>query len=178
MHSMTLNNSYELFGKKEKNGKPSVAGPVIVADRIQSPMNVGAILRLAANINAAKVWFVYETDPGFRSYKIKSTSSGASEKIAWEYIRPEILPEVLPAGYEVVAIETTEDAQNIFQVSLPGKAVFMVGNERYGISSDVLKLAKRKVFIPIPGIISSLNVSHALAIGLFEWQRQRMNDER
>ena len=173
---MALNNSYELFGKKKaKNGQPAFARPLIVADRIQSPMNVGSILRLAANIHALKVWFVYDSNPGFRPYKIKSTSSGASEKVDWERITPAGLPGVLPADYETVAIETTEDAQNIFEVSLPEKAVFIVGNERYGISSDVLRLAHRKVFVPIPGIISSLNVSHALAIGLFEWLRQREN---
>jgi tRNA G18 (ribose-2'-O)-methylase SpoU len=146
--------------------------PVIVADHIQSPMNVGAILRLAANIHATKVWLVYQEDPGFRLYKIKSTSSGASEKIDWEIISPKKLPEVLPTDYEIVAIETTEDAQNIYQTRLPEKIAFVVGNERYGISDKLLRLCSQKVFIPIPGPISSLNVSHALSIGLFEWLRQ------
>ncbi len=171
---MALNNSYELFDKKKnRNAGPGFSQPVIVADHILSPMNVGAILRLAANIHAAKVWFVYEKDPHFRSYKIKSTSSGASEKTAWEIVKPEILPGLLPADYETVAIETTPDAKNIFETLLPEKVVFFVGNERYGLSDSLLKQTTRKVFIPIPGIISSLNVSHALSIALFEWLRQR-----
>ena len=171
---MTINNSYKLFGKKGgHDNKPSFAQPVIVADRILSPMNVGAILRLAANINAAKVWFVYDEDPGFRSYKIKRTSSGASEKVDWELITPDRLPEVLPAGYEIIALETTEDATNLFDERLPEKVVFMVGNERFGLQKKLIKLCSRKIFIPIPGPISSLNVSHALSIGLFEWLRQQ-----
>ncbi len=171
---MALNNSYKLFRKKGHNGdKPPFAQPVIVADRILSPMNVGAILRLAGNIHAAKVWFVYDEDPGFRSYKIKRTSSGASEKVDWELITPERLPEVLPAGYEIIALETTEDAVSLFSEKLPEKVVFMVGNERFGLQSELIKLCHRKMFIPIPGPISSLNVSHALSIGLFEWLRQQ-----
>jgi len=170
---MTVNNSYKRFEKTRQAGNPDpLKQPVIVADHILSPMNVGAILRLAANINAAKVWLVYDEDPGFRNYKIKSTSSGASEKIDWEIISPEKLPEVLHPGNEIIAIETTEDAQNIYHAVLPAGVVFMVGNERYGLSDPLLKLAKRRVFIPVPGPISSLNVSHALAIGLFEWLRQ------
>ncbi len=173
---MAFNNSYKLFGKKEKQGnKPSFAQPVIVADRILSPMNVGAILRLAGNIHAAKVWLVYDEDPGFRPYKIKRTSSGASEKVDWKMITPDRLPEVLPAGYEVIALETTEDATSIFSGKLPEKVVFMVGNERFGLQEELIKLCHRKVFIPIPGPISSLNVSHALGIGLFEWLRQRQD---
>ncbi len=171
---MALNNSYKLFGKKgHHNDKPPFTQPVIVADRILSPMNMGAILRLAANINAAKVWFVYDEDPGFRSYKIKRTSSGASEKVDWELITPDRLPKVLPAGYEIIALETTEDAISLFSKELPEKVVFMVGNERFGLQQKLIKLCHRKVFIPIPGTVSSLNVSHALGIGLFEWLRQR-----
>ena len=171
---MAFNNSYKLFGEKGyHSNKPPFAQPVIVADHILSPMNMGAVLRLAANIHAAKVWFVYDKDPGFRSYKIKNTSSGASEKTDWEMIEPGKLRDALPPDYDIVAIETTEDAQNIYDTPLPEKVVFIVGNERYGISENILKLAGRKVFIPIPGIISSLNVSHALGISLFEWLRQR-----
>ena len=176
---MAINNSYKLFTEKRKNGgEPHLARPVIVADRILSPMNVGAILRLAANINAAKVWFVYDEDPGFRSYKIKRTSSGASEKVDWEMISTEKLPKILPTDYEVIAIETTEDAQDIFTAAFPNKVVFIVGNERFGISEAVLKLAKHKFFLPVPGPISSLNVSHALAIGLYEWYRQQTHSKQ
>jgi len=170
---MTLNNSYKLFGKKgHHEDKPPFTQPIIVADRILSPMNVGAILRLAGNIHAAKVWFVYDEDPGFRSYKIKRTSSGASEKVDWEMISTDKLQDVLPPDYEIVAIETTEDAQNIYTALFPEKVVFMVGNERFGLQDKLVELCKRKLFIPIPGPISSLNVSHALGIGLFEWYRQ------
>ncbi len=172
---MAVNNSYTLFRKDKNSDVPDFAQPVIVADHLLSPMNVGAILRLAANIHAAKVWLVYDEDPGFRSYKIKSTSSGASEKVDWEIISPEKLPDALPPDYDRVAIETTEDAQNIYETRLPEKTVFFVGNERYGLSEKVLRLANHKVFIPIPGPISSLNVSHALAIGLFEWWRQKQH---
>lgn len=170
---MAINNSYELFKSKGFSNKNTDLAPlIIVADNIQSPMNVGAILRLAANLNALKTWFVYEEDPGFRQYKIKSTSSGASEKTIWEIITPEKIEDVLPSDYEVIAIETTEQAQNIFETKFPEKVVLMVGNERYGISEPVLKLAKRHVFIPVPGNLSSLNVTHALAVGLYEWYRQ------
>jgi len=168
-----INNSYEFFKSKGfANKNTNLAPLIIVADNIQSPMNAGAILRLASNLNAEKTWLVYEKDPGFRSYKIKSTSSGASEKTDWEIIAPEKLNDVLPPDYEIIAIETTEAAQNIFEAKFPEKIVMMVGNERLGISEPVLKLAKQHLFIPVPGTISSLNVTHALAVGLYEWYRQ------
>ena len=170
---MAVNNSFSLFKDKGISGDQPKAPLIIVADDLSSPMNVGAVLRLAANLNAEKTWLVYEQDPGFRSFKIKSTSSGASEKTDWEIIIPEKLAEVLPSDYEIIAIETTEKAQNIFTAKLPEKIVLIVGNERYGISEPVLNLAMKHLFIPVPGNISSLNVTHALAVGLYEWYRQQ-----
>lgn len=171
---MAWNNSFSLFKDKGISGENRENFPlIIVADNLSSPMNVGAVLRLAANLNAEKTWFVYDEVPGFRSYKIKSTSSGASEKTDWAYITPEKLPDVLPADYEVIAIETTDKAENIFTVQLPEKLVLIVGNERLGISEPVLKLAAKHVLIPVPGSISSLNVSHALGVSLYEWYRQQ-----
>ncbi|MBN2615647.1 MAG: TrmH family RNA methyltransferase [Bacteroidales bacterium] len=169
---MAWNNSYDLFKEQRSSGEQPKSSLIIVADNLSSPMNVGAVLRLAANLNAEKTWFVYEQDPGFRSYKIKSTSSGASEKTDWEYIKPEKLPLNLPNDYEVIAIETTDNAENIYSVQLPEKLVLIVGNERFGISDPVLKLATKHVFIPVPGPIASLNVSHALGVSLYEWYRQ------
>jgi len=171
---MAINNSYELFISKGISQKNTALAPlIIVADNIQSPMNMGAILRLASNLNALKTWFVYEEDPGFRHYKIKSSSSGASEKTDWGIVHPDDLAQILPIDYEIIAIETTEDAQNIFTAVFPEKVVLIVGNERLGISETVLKLANQKFFLPVPGSTSSLNVSHALAVGLFEWYRQK-----
>ena len=172
---MAVNNSFSLFKDKGISVENQSKAPlIVVADGLSSPMNVGAVLRLAANLNAEKTWLVYEQDPGFRSYKIKSTSSGASEKTDWEIVAPEKLKDALPPDYEIIAIETTETAQNIFEVKFPEKIVLIVGNERLGISGPVLKLAKQHLFIPVPGNISSLNVTHALAVGLYEWYRQKI----
>jgi tRNA G18 (ribose-2'-O)-methylase SpoU len=172
---MAWNNSYDLFKDQRISDRPK-APLIIVADHLSSPMNVGAVLRLAANLNAEKTWFVYEQEPGFRSYKIKRTSSGANEKTDWDYITLEKLPEVLPENYEVIAIETTDKSENIYTVSLPKKVVLIVGNERFGISDPVLQLATKHVCIPVPGPISSINVSHALAVSLYEWFRQQHSD--
>ncbi|MBN2637795.1 MAG: TrmH family RNA methyltransferase [Bacteroidales bacterium] len=171
---MAWNNSFSLFKDKGISDENREKFPlIIVADNLSSPMNVGAILRLAANLNVEKTWFVYDEEPGFRSYKIKSTSSGASEKTDWGYITHEKLPEALPADYKVIAIETTDNAENIYTVHLPEKLVLIVGNERLGISEPILKLATKHAFIPVPGPISSLNVSHALGVSLYEWFRQQ-----
>jgi tRNA G18 (ribose-2'-O)-methylase SpoU len=170
---MAVNNSYKLFSDSDfKNGIDKSAFPVIVAEALQSPDNMGAVLRLASNVGARKVWFVYDEKPNFRQYKIKRRSSGAVDKTDWEYAKYDDIFNVIPHDYEYVAVETTTDAKNIFLEKLPEKIVLFVGNERYGLSDKLLDKIKHRVYIPMAGRVSSMNVSHALSVALFEWLRQ------
>lgn len=168
--------SVELFRSLKTNQfYQSVARPIIVADNLRTPENMGAVLRLAGNIGASLTLFVNDTTPNFKTYKIKRTASGAFEKCQWKIIKPQELPQFLPSDYEVVALETSSTAKNIYTTPLPEKMVMVVGNELYGISPQLMNLAKFSVYIPLPGEIYSLNVTHALSIGLFEWHRQRIS---
>ncbi len=176
---MAKNSSYNLFTHthfKQLSGK--FYPPVIVAEKIISPENMGAILRLAGNIGALNVWFVYDDLPGFRQDKINRRSSGASKKVSWDYIHYEDLFSRLPSGYHFVAVETTLDAKNLYLETLPEKTVFFVGNERFGLSDQLLSKMNQKIYIPLTGPISSLNVSHALSVVLFEWFRQMVYEKR
>jgi 23S rRNA (guanosine2251-2'-O)-methyltransferase len=129
-------------------------------------------LKIAGNINALNTLFISEEGHKFKKHKIIKTSSGAVTKVNWKIIKPNELIDLIPDDYEIVAIETSQDANNIFSVKFPKKIAFIIGNEVHGISQEVLSLAKKKVYIPIPGPVSSLNVSHALSIALFEWLNQ------
>lgn len=170
---MSINNSYKLFSESRlKKDVDKSNFPVIVAEALQSPDNMGAVLRLASNIGARKVWFVYENKPNFRHYKIKRRSSGAIDKIGWDYAGYDEIFDFIPGGYHYVAVETTPDAKNIFLENLPEKIALFVGNERYGLSAKLLKNINKRVYIPMAGTVSSMNVSHALSVALFEWLRQ------
>ncbi len=168
-------NSYYLFQKLElKKLYQNRERPIIVADNLRTPENMGSVLRIAANVGAQKVLFL-RSDTGEvpRKWKIKKTASGADEKILWEIISPDRLRHHIPDDFVLVAVETSESASNIFQTALPGKVAFVVGHEVAGISKEVLSVADKIVYIPVPGVISSLNVTHALGIAAFEWLRQQ-----
>jgi len=174
---VAVNNSHSFFNKLKTNEiYNDFARPVIIADNLRTPENMGSVLRLAGNIGAEKVLFINDNkDNIVRNWKIKKTASGAEKKVNWKIISQNELLENIPKGYKIVAIETSENSQNIFETELPGKIAFIVGNEVFGINDDLLKLAEIPVFIPVPGQISSLNVTHALSIALFEWLRRLKN---
>lgn len=167
------NSSIDLFNKLDTTKiLNSVSRPIIIADRLRTPENMGLVLRLAGNVNALNTLFISDDGHKFKKYKIIKTASGAVAKVDWKIIKPNELLDFIPSDYKIIAMETCRDASNIFSFKFPKKIAFMVGNEVNGISEEMLSLAHRKVYIPVPGPISSLNVSHALSIAIFEWLKQ------
>jgi tRNA G18 (ribose-2'-O)-methylase SpoU len=147
--------------------------PIIIADGLKSPENMGSILRLAGNIGAQHTIFISEIAHEFRKYKIRRTACGALENSSWQIItNVGQVAELIPPDYDCVALETTDDAVDIFSFQFSEKTAFIVGSEGYGISDQLLAMVHHKLYIPLPGNISSLNVTHALSIALFEWLRQ------
>jgi len=152
-----------------------ISRPIIITDRLRTPENMGSVLRLAGNIGAEKTIFISDTAHEFRLRRIKKTASTANENTNWEIRNEDQLSTFIPPDYQIIAIETSEKAQSIFNFKFPEKTAFIVGNERYGIRPEILKQAAHIVYIPVPGPVSSLNVTHALSVALFEWLRQWYN---
>lgn len=173
MSSSAINSSFDKFNHlKLARVYQKISRPIIVSDRLRTPENMGSVLRLAGNIGAEKTVFISDTAQQFRLRRIKKTASTANENTKWEILDEDQLSTFIPLDYQIVAIETSEKAQSIFDFQFPEKTAFLVGNERYGIRPEILKQADHVVYIPVPGPVSSLNVTHALSIALFEWLRQ------
>ncbi|MBI9055594.1 MAG: TrmH family RNA methyltransferase [Bacteroidales bacterium] len=145
--------------------------PIIIAYDIRTPENIGSIIRLADNIACKKVLFITE-ERQLRESKIKKTAASSYNSVNWSFCSHKVLENEIPEDYQLVAIETASDSSNIYKTDLPQKIAFVVGNEINGIDSEFLTKCHKIVHIPVYGKNTSLNVSHALAISLFEWQKR------
>ncbi len=165
--------SVDLFNKLETSKiLKEVNPPIIIADNLRTPENMGLVLRLAGNIGSPLTIFLSDNEMEFRRSKIKRTSSGASEIVNWKLIKSSEIYNHLPSNYELVALETNSEATDIFSFKFPEKTAIIIGNEVFGITQNIIKNVVHCVYIPVPGKISSLNVSHALSIALFKWLHQ------
>ncbi len=76
------------------------------------------------------------------------------------------------SGIQVVA--ATEKTENvIYDVDLKMPTAIVMGAEDVGIATSILKAADHKAKLPLLGEISSLNVSVACGVFLYETLRQR-----
>ena len=152
--------------------------PMILADRLMTPDNIGAMIRLADNIGATEMCFL-GSEEEHRLGKVRRAAASSRDNIRWYFTEETDLRKIVPEGKTLVAIETADNTTCLYDTPLPEDVAFIVGSERHGIREELLRQCDLIVYIPVPGPTRSLNVSHAAAVALFEWQRQmRMKNEK
>ena len=145
--------------------------PMLIADHLMTPDNIGAMIRLADNIGATEVCFLGREEE-HRLGKVRRAAASSRDNIRWYFSEETDLRKIVPEGKTIVAVETSDDATCIYDTELPENVAFIVGSERNGVREELLSQCDMTVYIPVPGPTRSLNVSHAAAVALFEWQRQ------
>lgn len=145
----------------------------VVLENIHDPHNVSAIFRTCDAVGVPKVTLLYtvESFP-----KISKTSSASSRK--WvEHEKcdntEECFKKLKEQGFKIIATALNDKSKNLYDLDLTKKVAIVMGNEHRGVSDEVLKYADEILYIPMRGMIQSLNVSVATAVILYEAQRQR-----
>lgn len=172
---MTYLKSNDLFAETEPESLyKNLPRPIVIADHLMTPDNIGAMIRLADNIGASEMCFLGNEDE-HRLGKVRRAAASSRDNIRWYFTEETDLHKIVPEGKTLIAIETADNATCIYDTQLPENAAFVVGSERFGICEEVLAQCDMVVYIPVPGPTRSLNVSHAAAVALFEWQRQMLS---
>ena len=71
------------------------------------------------------------------------------------------------AGFRLIALEVTENAQPYHEYSYPQKVCLIAGHEDHGVTRDVLANCDDAIFIPMYGKGRSHNVATALTIATY-----------
>ncbi|MCR5013986.1 MAG: YjjG family noncanonical pyrimidine nucleotidase [Bacteroidales bacterium] len=145
--------------------------PIVIADHLMTPDNMGAMIRIADNIGASEMCFLGD-ESRHSLGKVRRAAASSRGNIRWYFTEETKLRNIVPEGKTIVAIETADNATCIYDTVLPDDVAFIVGSESHGLDEDLLQQCDMVVYIPVPGPTRSLNVSHAAAVALFEWQRQ------
>jgi len=146
---------------------------ILVLDRITDIRNFGAIARTAECLGVDTILIPEQNAAAINADAIK-TSAGALYKIivcrTWNL--KIALQFMKDSGIQLIAC-TEKTNNNIYQLDYTSPTAIIIGSEEDGISSEILKLSNAKVKIPMYGKISSLNVSVATGIVLYEAIKQR-----
>ena len=75
-------------------------------------------------------------------------------------------------GYRLVGLEQTTNSTNMHSYSFSRRTVLVIGNERTGLTDDILKLLDDVVEIPVYGLPHSFNAATAASMAMYEYCRQ------
>ncbi len=149
---------------------------IVVFDGVTDVRNFGAIARSAECSGAHGIITPLKNSAPVNAEAMKS-SAGALSTIPVSRVGSirTTLMALKNDGFSIVAA-TEKSRQLIYDADFKQPLAIVMGSEDTGISREVLKLCDQELAIPLIGHISSLNVSAAAAVILFEVVRQRIND--
>jgi len=153
---------------------------VVVLDNIRSLYNTGSFFRTADACAIERLVLCGITprpDQGSRQQRaIAKTALGAELAVAWEYQADTrtALTALAASGYQIVAVETSAAAVDLYQWSPVWPVCLVFGHERDGVAPELAGHFDASVRIPMLGEKRSLNVATAAGDVLYELVRRRL----
>lgn len=143
---------------------------VLMLDSIFDPQNLGAILRVAECFGVDAVVWSKNRGTDLTPAACKA-SAGASELIPIIKVAnlAEAMRKCQDADYWAVTAEADPGAEDFHNFSFPARTLLIMGSEGKGVQPLISKRADSKVYIPMRGKISSLNVTQATAVLLSKY---------
>ncbi len=103
--------------------------------------------------------------------KIARNATSALSIFNHRSLKP-VLKKLKQDGYRIVGIEQTSNSQNIHHFAFKRRTVLVIGNERLGISDEILTQLDDVIEIPVWGLPHSYNAASAANMALYEYCRQ------
>jgi 23S rRNA (guanosine2251-2'-O)-methyltransferase len=169
--AITAELSYADFDSLFKQEKPLV----VVLDGVEDPHNLGAVIRTAEACGASGV-LVPDRHSAPLSATVVKASAGASAYVP--VVRAKNLVDAIDKlkdrGLWIVGVEGAA-TKEWTEFDYSGPIALILGGEHRGLRRLVREHCDVLVRLPMLGNISSLNVSVAAAVVLYEVVRQRRN---
>jgi len=146
---------------------------LVVLDGVEDPHNLGAIVR-TAHAAGANGLVVGERRSAPLTETVERAAAGALEylRVARVTNISQSLEQLKKRGFWIYGLD--ERGTELYtDVDYAEPAVMVLGGEGKGLHHGVEKHCDVLVRIPMAGAVSSLNVSVAAGVVLFEWRRRK-----
>ncbi len=146
---------------------------LVVLDGVEDPHNLGAIVRTAHAAGAGAV-IIPERRAASLTDVVAKAAAGALEHLPVARVTNinRTLEDLKQRGHWIYGLDE-RGTESYDQIDYAAKSVVVLGGEGKGLHEQVRKHCDVLVRIPMAGKISSLNVSVAAGIVLFELRKRR-----
>jgi len=147
---------------------------LVVLDGLEDPHNLGAVIRTAHAAGADAI-VVPERRAAGLTETVAKAAAGALEHLPVVRVTNinRALEDLKKGGFWIYGVDERGD-QDYDRVDYSERAVLVFGAEGKGLHQMVRQHCDVMLRIPMSGKISSLNVSVAAGVVLFDWKRRRV----
>jgi tRNA (guanosine-2'-O-)-methyltransferase len=147
----------------------------VVLEDVHDAHNASAVLRSCDGVGVLDVHLVYVNEEPPRKSFGRSTSASAAK---WLRLHEHLSIEACYAhlreqGFTIVATALEPDSRDFYSLDLVQPTALVFGNEMRGVSAAGIAGADVTTYIPMQGMVESLNISVSCAVTLYEAMRQR-----
>lgn len=146
---------------------------ILLLDSVQTPWNVGAIVRTAAAMRVESLLLCGDTALPTHP-RSRQTSLGTERYLRWQEF-PSAVEGIAAArddGFQVVGLELADGAVPMPEAEIGPDVCLALGHEGNGLGAASLAACDVVAFIPQLGRVGSLNVAAAAAMGCYEVRRR------
>jgi tRNA G18 (ribose-2'-O)-methylase SpoU len=141
---------------------------VIVCAPMRSNINLSRIARAAG---CTAVPRIICTGPAKLDRNIARDGADTVQIETHRTLAP-VLDKLRADGFRLVGLEQTSNSRDIHTYEFTRRTALVIGNERTGLTPDILEKLDDTVEIPVWGLPYSYNVATATVMALYEYCRQ------
>ncbi|MDF1795815.1 MAG: 23S rRNA (guanosine(2251)-2'-O)-methyltransferase RlmB [Coxiellaceae bacterium] len=151
----------------------AVSPLVLILDGIQDPHNLGAIMRSSDALGVMAIVIAKDNAVGMTS-TVQKVASGAALTVPLVTVTnlSRCMQALRQAGLWLVGLDASAE-DRIESIDMKGPVGVVMGNEGHGMRRGTRDKCDFLAHIPMTGTVSSMNVSVAAGIVLYEVNRQR-----
>lgn len=152
-------------------------GLTVILENVHDVHNIGAVMRSCDAVGIHEI-FVLFTEPHLDEERLqlgKRSSAGTRKWIDVHYFRDrnQCFTVVRQSYSRIQCAMLMPEAATIWDMDLTQSTALLFGNEHDGVTPESRALSDGAFYIPMAGMVQSLNISVACAVTLFEAFRQR-----
>ena len=133
----------------------------VVLDRLEDSFNMAAVLRTCESMGVQEVHIIINPEAPFvpNSRVAQGCDKWLDVKLYKRFA--ECREHLKSRGFSLYASAIQEGATSLYTLRFDGKMALVFGNERRGVSEDVLAGVDGTFWVPMKGFSQSLNISAA-----------------
>ena len=147
---------------------------ILVSDNVSHAANLGSLFRAADAFGISHL--ILGGGAVELGRKFTKASRSTEHSISFELTENtlEKIKELKSKNYLIIGLEITESSIKIsdLKIAKNSKIVFVIGDEKHGISASILEICDYIVHIEMYGQNSSMNVAQAASIALYEFTKK------